>query len=121
MSTCTLNGKAGTQELSAVKMLAILRKFNNVFCNIMYHEKLQEFIRIFVTGASCWMKKKEQDPYSFNSEDPSHNVHPSKDEQDKIEKKVFTERRSQANRKIMKGRRKLSPSSGNDRTPLTTI
>jgi len=48
------------------------------------------------------MKNKNQDPYSFNPADPSHNVHPTKDEQDKIEKKVFTERRSQANRKITK-------------------
>lgn len=45
------------------------------------------------------MKDKEQDPYFFNANIPAHNIHPSKEEQEKIEKKVFTERRSQANRK----------------------
>lgn len=64
------------------------------------------------------MKNKEQDPYSFNPENLSHNVFPSKDERDKIEKKVFTERRSQANRKIVKAGTKrphnrMSPQGNN--------
>lgn len=45
------------------------------------------------------MKNKEQDPYFFNSGILSHNIYPSETDQSNIEKKVFTERRSQANRK----------------------
>ncbi|CAL8118609.1 unnamed protein product [Orchesella dallaii] len=77
MQQCTLNGKKGTPELSAIKMLAILR-------------------------AAAWMKNKKQDPYSFNTNISSHNQFPTNEEREKIEKKVFTERRSQANRKITK-------------------
>jgi hypothetical protein len=46
------------------------------------------------------MKTKKQDPYSFNTNIPSHNQFPTNEEREKIEKKVFTERRSQANRKL---------------------
>lgn len=48
------------------------------------------------------MKEKKQDPYSFNTNIPEMNQFPTTEEREKIEKKVFTERRSQANRKITK-------------------
>jgi len=48
------------------------------------------------------MSNKFQDPYHFSPKCKSHNVYPTKEEQDKIEKKVFTERRSQSNRKNKK-------------------
>lgn len=57
---------------------------------------------VIFTGTAAWMKNKKQDPYSFNTNIPSHNQFPTNEEREKIEKKVFTERRSQANRKLTK-------------------
>lgn len=57
---------------------------------------------LFLSGTAAWMKNKKQDPYSFNTDVPSHNQFPTNEEREKIEKKVFTERRSQANRKLTK-------------------
>jgi len=59
-------------------------------------------IDVIFIGTAAWMKNKKQDPYSFNTNIPSHNQFPTNEEREKIEKKVFTERRSQANRKLTK-------------------
>lgn len=109
MRECTLNGKNGTGELSAVKMLAILSK-KRLFLPITELPYTNEIILI---GASCWMKNKEQDPYFFNSGILEHNRYPSETDQSNIEKKVFTERRSQANRKN-KSHKRLRLSNDHD-------
>jgi hypothetical protein len=75
---CTLNGKNGTKELCPVKKLAILR-------------------------AVTWMKENQGAPidiFTFNVRRPECNCFPSDEDKDKIETKVYTEKRYQACRKL---------------------
>jgi len=111
MSQCTLNGKKNTKELCAIKMLAILRK--SIDRALIYKSDTyllltenQSYVNHGSTGVSRWMRDKNKDPYFFNTQIPEHNMFPTKEEQEKIEKKVFTERRSQANRKNTKKRKR---------------
>lgn len=76
---CTLNGKNGTTELCPVRKLAIIR-------------------------AVQWMSKNASDSSTksraFDSDIDSCNLFPSEEDKERIETKVFTEKRYQHSRQL---------------------